>query len=127
MPNRIKIAMADDKSHATIEVVTEADGSPVLQLSDEQLLLLIRRLGQVHQDMVRGREVPPLIGERVDIVTDTRWAVGSEQLGEATVMSFQHPAYGPVSFMIPLDQSERIAQRMLLQVRTAREARTLAN
>ena len=127
MPNRIKIAVAADKSRATLEITGDHETGRALDLTEDQLLTLIRNLGQVHQDMVKGREVPPLVGQRVEVVTDTRWAVGTEQLGEATVMSFQHPAYGPVSFLIPLDQAERIAQRMLLHVRTARESRLLAN
>ena len=127
MPHRIKIAITDDKSRATLQVMTEEANAQVLSFTEDQLLTLIRSLGQVHQDMVKGREVPPLVGQRVEVVTDTRWAVGTEQLGEATVMSFQHPAYGPVSFMIPIDQAERIAQRMLLHVRSARESRAVAN
>ena len=127
MPHRIRIATADDKSRATIEITAEDGAGPLISFTEDQLLAFIRSLGHVHQEMVKGREVPPLIGQRTEVVTDTRWAVGTEQLGEATVMSFQHPAFGPVSFMIPIDQAERIAQRMLLQVRSARESRAVAN
>ena len=126
MPNRIHITVADDHTAATLEITPEHAGT-VLSFTPDQLLGLIQGLGQAHQTMVKGRELPPLIGKRVDVVTDTRWAIGTEQLGEATVISFQHPAYGPVSFMIPLDQAEKIGRRMLAQVETAKASRARAN
>ncbi len=126
MPPGIKIAV-NDRSRTTLEVTCDEGLSHTLSFDPDQLLTLIRDLGHAHQEMVRGQEIPPLVGQRVEVVTDTRWAVGSEQLGEATLISFQHPAYGPVSFMIPIEQTERIAQRMLSQVDAAKASRALAN
>lgn len=127
MPNRIHITISGDKTNATLEITPEHVGNNLLTFTPDQLLGLIQGLGQAHQSLVKGRELPALVGQRVDVVTDTRWAIGTEQLGEATVMSFQHPAYGPVSFMIPLDQAEKIGRRMLAQVESAKASRSLAN
>jgi hypothetical protein len=120
MTETINIRMTDDKSAALVEVVQASGTAATLHLNAEQLLLVVQKLGEVHARMVLGKEVPALVGETVGAVFNTRWAVQPELIGEATMMSFSHPSFGPVGFTIPIDQVERMIPVLINQVESAK-------
>jgi len=123
MAERMKVSIAKDKSKATIEFLPQSGASGTIELSANQLLNLIRSLGQVHADMVAGTELPSLEGHQIQAVLNTRWYVKPELMGEAAAMSFFHPAFGPLGFLIPIDQVEHMIRLLTTQVEMAKASK----
>jgi hypothetical protein len=120
MAEMMKITVAEDRSKATVEFLPMSGASGTLELSADQLLTLVQGLGQAHATMIAGVEVPSLEGQQIQGIFNTRWYVNPELMGEATAMSFFHPAFGPLGFLIPIDQVEHMIHLMTTQVQMAR-------
>ena len=100
-------------------------GSTIFTL--EQLTSAIRGFGRARQHMVRGRPPTPLEGQHVPATFETSWYVGPElSLGGAGLV-FDHPWYGPVAFVVPRDQAEKIARALTLQSQVALRTSTTPN
>ena len=84
---------------------------------------LIKGLGAVHSKMIEGRPFPELERERVDAVVNPRWYVSPQLMGEASALSFFHPSFGPVGFLVPIDQVERMISFLAKQVEIAKASR----
>ena len=123
LPGQVLVTLTNDRGGARIEFKADEP----MTLTADELLALVQGLGHVHRSMIEGHDLPRLEGKHVDLVINTRWAIGSELLGEATVMSFFHPAFGPVGFLVPIDQVDQIARKLQAQVEIARAARQQPN
>lgn len=100
----INVKVSANKASAKVSVGTDS-----VRLTREQLLEAIRALGKAHAEMVLASgQIPPLEGARIDCVINTRWFTQLEQLTGQTTLSFQHPAYGAVGFVIPRDQVAKL-------------------
>jgi hypothetical protein len=53
--------------------------------------------------MVAGKPVPRLEGARVQPVLNTHWYIQPEPLSEGSLLTFYHPAFGPVGLVIATD------------------------
>lgn len=120
MSETINIRMSDDKLAATLEVVPANGVAASLHLNGGQLLAVIQELGNVHAQMVFGRETPRLEGETVSAVFNTSWIVQPELIGEVTMISFSHPSFGPVGFTIPINQVESLITVLTNQVASSK-------
>ncbi|MGB5087046.1 MAG: hypothetical protein WBO09_21195 [Methylocystis silviterrae] len=123
MSGRFEIKIAHDKSTATIKAFDESGAEVVVSLDSDKLLSLIKGLGAVHSKMIEGRPLPDLERERVDAVVNPRWYVSPQLMGEASALSFYHSAFGPVSFLVPIDQVERMISFLAKQVEIAKASR----
>ncbi len=123
MAEIIKISIAEDKSKATVEFLPPSGASGTLELTADQLLKLVHGLGQAHAIMIGGVELPPLEGQQIQAIFNTRWYVNPELMGEATAMSFFHPAFGPLGFLIPIGQVEYMIRLLTTQVETAKASK----
>ncbi len=123
MQERMTILVADDKSKTTIEFLPTSSISGTLELTEPQLLKLITGLGNAHAYMVVGSELPKLEGQQIEAVFNTLWYVNPELMGEATAMSFFHPAFGPLGFLIPIDQVEHMIRLLTTQVEMAKASK----
>jgi hypothetical protein len=120
MTDKVKITVPGDRSKATIEFLPLSGASGTLELTADQLLKLIQWLGQAHATMIVGVELPPLEGQQIQGIINAQWYVNPELMGEATAMSFFHPAFGPLGFLIPIDQMEHMIHLLTTQVEMAK-------
>jgi hypothetical protein len=120
---RFEIKIADDKSTAALRVFDESGAEVVATMDADKLLSLIKGLGAVHSKMIEGRPLPDLERARVDAVVNPRWYVSPQLMGEASALSFYHPSFGPVGFLMPIDQVERMISFLAKQVEIAKASR----
>jgi hypothetical protein len=120
MADKVKITVPGDRSKATIEFLPLSGASGTLELTADNLLKLVQLLGQAHETMIAGVELPPLEGQQIQGIFNTRWYVNPELMGEATLMSFAHPAFGPLGFLIPIDQVEHMIHLLTTQIEMAK-------
>ena len=104
LQSQVRGRVAVDRSAAEIELLLAANASVSLRLNPDQLLGLIQAFGQLRADLVAGQLVPSLKGAQVSAVVNPKWLVERDAVGQASVFSFQHPAFGPVGCVLPPDQ-----------------------
>lgn len=123
MPTRFEILVNDDKTSTSVKMVDESGSSATATLNAENLLGLIKALGSAHAQMIAGNGIPQLAGVKVEAIFDTRWYVNPELMGEASALSFYHPSFGPLGFLVPIDQVEYMASLLTKQVELAKQSR----
>jgi hypothetical protein len=101
---RFAIHTASDKRSVAIEFLPESGATGSLALTLNQLTVLIRSLGTVREQMVLGDPIPSLDGIGINAIVNTRWHIQPEPLIEGSILSFYHPGFGPVGFIVPRDQ-----------------------
>src|SRR5580704_4653503 len=106
MPLRLTTTIADDNSTVRIDFLPVSGASGSLILDADQLLKLIKGLGAVHLNMLRGREIPDFEPKEVDLIFNTKWFVSpqADSLPELSNLMFYHPSFGPLGFAIPHEQ-----------------------
>ena len=109
---RIDVSLAADGSRATLVMHGTNSARATLDLSLDHLTRLIYALGQARTAMVANRPVPTMDGAAITPVFVTQWAVQPEALTEGSVIAFQHPAYGPVGFVLPAADAERVVRAL---------------
>lgn len=109
---RLAVSVAEDASHATLTLLplSGLDGSLTLSLG--QITTLIQHLGAARSRLVANEPVPPITGAAINPVFATQWAVQPEALTEGSVIAFQHPAYGPVGFVLHAADAERVIRAL---------------
>ena len=121
--DRIKIEFNDDKSVARLSFVSASGQSGGLDLRAEQLLKLVQGLGKAHQMMVAGQQSPAPEGAPIEAILDAQWSASPEMMGEASLLSFVHPAFGPLGFMFTMPEVEKMAAALSAQVEFARDSK----
>lgn len=111
-PGRIDVSLAPDGSHAALVMHGTNSTHATLDLSLDHLTRLIYALGQARTAMVANRPVPTMDGAAITPVFVTQWAVQPEALTEGSIIAFQHPAYGPVGFVLPPADAERVVRAL---------------
>ena len=109
---RIDVSVSPDASRAVVAMHASEQAHAALELSLDQLTTLIQTLGQVRTAMVANHPVPPMDGASIAPVFVTQWAVQPEALTEGSVIAFQHPAFGPVGFVLPPADAERVVRAL---------------
>jgi hypothetical protein len=127
MTKRLQGVVTPDRTRVTVEFSPESGASGKLELTQNDLLSLIQTLGKLHSVMSEGKEIPKLEGQQIDAVFDTRWYVNPEMMGEATAMSFLHPAYGPLAFLIPINQIHQMIGLLNAQVGLSQQSKQTKN
>lgn len=123
MTQRMQVQFKPDSSGIEITFLPASGASGKLDLPADNLLSLIRQLGAVHAQLVASKPIPPLEGSSVDVIFNTRWFVQPEMLGEASVLSFHHPAFGPVGFAVPIDQIGQMVHLLTMQLQQSASLR----
>jgi hypothetical protein len=118
-----RIRITTDRWSATITFLPDSGKAGSIALSAERLLLLIQQLGEAHATIV-GQNIPQFEHKKVDHVLNTRWYIETEVLGGASGLSFYHNKFGPVGFLLPIHEAERLVNILARQVaRAKREGR----
>ena len=96
----------------TVEFAPEVGVTGTLTLTQDLLLAIIKDLGGVHEQLTREEPPPQLWAKRIDCVFNARWHIQPHPLWEGSLISFFHPGFGPLGFVIPRDQVEEIVRTL---------------
>ena len=106
----LSFRIAEKRDSVVLEFLPASGASGLLALTLDQLTSLIRALGAVRENMVADGPVPPLEGERIQPVRDMRWFIQPEPLSEGSLLTYYHPGFGPVGFVMPKDQVSEVVR-----------------
>lgn len=109
---RLEVTVAEDVSHATLTFLPPSGLGGSLELSLSQITTLIQHLGNARSRLVANEPIPPITGAAITPVFATQWAVQPEALTEGSVIAFQHPAYGPVGFVLQTADAQRVVRAL---------------
>jgi hypothetical protein len=112
----MRISVADDAQSATLTLLPESGVEGEISLTLDQITQLIFGLGQARAAMMQKLPVPPIEGAHFNPVFQTHWAVQPEALTEGSVIAFQHPAYGPVGFVLPAAAVEKVVRALTVHM-----------
>lgn len=113
---RMQVTLSDDRQQATLTLLPESGLQGELALTLDQLGQLIASLGQARAAMLDHRPVPPMEGAAFTPIYKTQWAVQPEALTEGSVIAFQHPAFGPVGFVLPPSDIEKVVRALTVHM-----------
>jgi hypothetical protein len=113
---RMRVTVADDRTQATLELLPASGMEGAVPLTLDQLTQLIASLGQARAAMLDARPVPPMENAVFSPVFKTRWMVQPEALTEGSVIAFQHPAFGPVGFVLPPTDTEKVVRALTVHM-----------
>jgi hypothetical protein len=105
-----------EQKAVAVEFAPQAGVTGTLTLTQDTLLALIRNLGCAHQQLTQDVPPPQLWGKQIDCVFNAPWHIQPEPLSEGSLISFFHPAFGPVGFVIPRDQVAAIVRTLSLHL-----------
>ena len=123
MSGRFEIKVADDKSSVSVKTIDDSGTEVAATLDSGKLLSLIKALGAAHSKLIDGRPVERLEGQKIEAVLNAQWFVNPQLMGEASALSFYHPAFGPVGFLVPIDQVDYMTSLLAKQVELAKSSR----
>ena len=109
---RMRVSLSEDLREATLELLPASGLQGEVKLDLDQISTLIGRLGQARATMVSKQGPPPIEGVPLNPVYGTRWAVQPEALTEGSIVAFQHPAFGPVAFVLPPPEVEKVVRTL---------------
>jgi hypothetical protein len=101
---RIAVQIADDKQSVAINFLPASGVTGSLNLNLDQFTTLIQTFGNIRSQMVAGQEIPALEGQTVAAVFNTRWYIQPEPLNDGSALTFYHPSFGALGFLVPRDQ-----------------------
>jgi hypothetical protein len=106
----MSVGLADDRKSAVLTLLPASGVEGAVVLSLEQLSELIQALGTVRAALVAQTPQPPLEGAQLKAAFDPRWLISPEALTEGSMLAFQHPHYGPVAFVLPRREVEKVVR-----------------
>lgn len=109
---RLEVVVAENLSHVTLTFLPPSGLGGSLDLSLSQITTLIQHLGAARSRLVANEPIPPITGTAITPVFATQWAVQPEALTEGSVIAFQHPAYGPVGFVLQASDAQRVVRAL---------------
>jgi len=124
---RTDIRVSDDRNTLSITFHDTSDGSATVRLNLDDLSALIGALGSARQTMAAGRRIPSLQRRRVETILRPQWYIQPEPLTEGSVISFYHPGFGPVAFLVPRDHVEAMVRLLTAHLGIARSSGSKPN
>jgi hypothetical protein len=119
---RTDIRVSDDRSAISITFRDTSDRSANVRLNLDDLSALIAALGNARQTMAADRPMPPLQGQRVQTILKPQWYIQPEPLTEGSVISFYHPGFGPIAFLVPREHVEAMVRLLSAHLGIARSS-----
>ncbi len=116
MSARMRVTVASDAQSATLSLLPDSGLEGDIALSLDQITQLIFGLGQARMAMMQKVPIPPIEGAHFNPVFKTQWVVQPEALTEGSVIAFQHPAYGPVGFVLPASAIEKVVRALTVHM-----------
>ncbi len=116
MAGAINIDVSADRKRVSLTIADRDTGSVTAMLDRAALLKLIQGLGEAHSQMLTPADIHLRV-HQVPAVMYPQWVLQPEQIGEAVSISFFHPRFGPMAFVLPMHEAQQISQ--LLQANVA--------
>ena len=123
MSDGIRAKLSDDATKVSLEFLPASGVEGTLNLTADQLLKLNQQLGSLRAQMVKNDPVPELEGQQIEAIINTKWHIQPGLIGEASVICFQHPAFGPLGFAVPMDQVQQMIGLLSNHVALAAQSR----
>jgi hypothetical protein len=111
--SKINVHLAIDQPAAKIDFVMSDGRAHALSCTAADLSALITAMGAAHARLVEGTTVPSLRGVRVPPVHNPHWLVQHEPVTDGSTVFLQHPAFGPVAFIIPRREVHELAAALV--------------
>jgi hypothetical protein len=124
---RMTTTISDDNSSVAIEFLPASGVTGKLTLNADQLLIVIKAFGDAHAKMILSKPLPKLEGTPIAAVFNTRWYIQPEMMNECSALSFYHPSFGPVAFLIPMEQVKDLVRLLTIQVEMKEAERARPN
>ena len=116
MSARMRVTVASDAHSATLSLLPDSGLEGDIALNLDQITQLIFGLGQARAAMMHNVPIPPIEGAHFNPVFKTQWVVQPETMTEGSVIAFQHPAYGPVGFVLPAAAIEKVVRALTVHM-----------
>ncbi|CAK7192334.1 hypothetical protein COMNV_00527 [Commensalibacter sp. Nvir] len=100
MSVNINIKISEDKTKLALGFLSDGLETKKIELSQKELEDFIRVLGTMRWAMAEGQKIPDIAGAKLVPAKQVKWAVQVSEGNDSTLLAFQHPAYGPVGFML---------------------------
>ncbi|PHR19306.1 MAG: hypothetical protein COA37_17915 [Hoeflea sp.] len=123
MTDGIRANLSDDGTKVSLEFLPASGVQGTLHLTADQLLKLNQQLGSLRAQMVKNDTVPELEGQQIEAIINPKWHLQPGLIGEASMLCFQHPAFGPLGFAVPVDQVQKMVQLLSNHVALAAKSR----
>jgi hypothetical protein len=120
---KIDIAVAEDRSAATLRFRSQGGVEASVALTPERLTALIAALGQVRARMVGSISPPPMGGMEVATVLQPRWHVQPDPRRDGSLLAFLHPGFGPLAFSLPREDVQRLVEVLTKHLEVSGAAR----
>lgn len=112
----MRVSVSTDARSATLTLLPDSGLDGEISLSLDQITQLIAGLGQARAAMMKDQPIPPIEGAHFSPVFKTHWLVQPEALTEGSVIAFQHPAFGPVGFVLPAPSVEKVVRALTVHL-----------
>lgn len=97
----VKIKISPENNSVMIGFPESVLANGEMCMSKKQLLKLVRVLGSVHQRLEGEGEPMPSCNFELNSAVEAPWFIEFEQLTNSAAISFCHPGFGPVTFLVP--------------------------
>jgi hypothetical protein len=111
--SKMNLHLAIDRPTTKIDFVMPDGGTHSLFCTAADLSVMIAAMGAARARMVSGTSVPALRGVRVPPVHNPHWLIQHEPLTDGSTIFLQHPAFGPVAFIIPRHEVHELATALV--------------
>ncbi|HTW29538.1 MAG TPA: hypothetical protein VME92_20605 [Acetobacteraceae bacterium] len=116
--SRISLALSPERSTATLALPPAGEQAATIDLTFDQVTGLIQALGRARAAMIQAHpeRQDSLERMRVDAIVDPRWLTQPDALTEGSTLAFLHPQFGPVAFVLPSQEVERLVRALSLHL-----------
>lgn len=99
----VKIKISPENNNVRIGFPESVLANGEMCMNKKQLLKLVRVLGGVHQRLEGEGEPKPKPSHDFELspAVEAPWFIEFEQHTNSAAISFRHPGFGPVTFLVP--------------------------
>jgi alpha-D-ribose 1-methylphosphonate 5-phosphate C-P lyase len=108
----MSVSLVEDGTHARLNFLPASGLEGAIDLTLDQLTTLMNALGVARARLLANVPAPPLESAEIKAIVDPRWRVQPEALTEGSMLAFQHPAFGPVGFVLPAPEVEKLVRAL---------------
>ena len=109
---RMSVSLNAEGTHARLNLLPASGLEGSIELNLDQLTSLMNVLGAARVRLLAGQPQPSLESVEIKAIVDPRWRVQPEALTEGSMLAFQHPAFGPLGFVLPAPEVERLVRAL---------------
>jgi len=113
---RIDIDTTPGSPSAKITLTTDDGLTGTMEMAPPQMLEFIQALGSAYATLTADAPTPDLAGQKVLAVGNANWLVHSEIAEQTVGVSFYHLRFGPVGFLLQMEQAQRLRDALSVAI-----------